>query len=110
MAKGASSAKRTNRVIALLVALSFISTGLVAGFLKEPGAPIETASTTPPRPDVTGTGIRPAEGADWDFESNMGTEQFDYLSNLELQISLFTLSKDMNVISRLPLGTEESSD
>ena len=78
MAKGASSAKRTNRVIALFVALSFIGTGLVAGFLKEPSAPVETASTTPARPDVTGTGIRPAEGADLHFESNMGTEQFDF--------------------------------
>jgi hypothetical protein len=78
MAKGASSAKRTNRVIALFVALSFIGTGLVAGFLKEPSAPVETASTTPARPDATGTGIRPAEGADLHFESNMGTEQFDF--------------------------------
>jgi hypothetical protein len=78
MAKGASSAKRTNRVIALFAALSFIGTGLVAGFLKEPSAPVETASTTPTRPDVTGTGIRPAEGADLHFESNMGTEQFDF--------------------------------
>ena len=78
MAKGASSAKRTNRVIVLFVALSFIGTGLVAGFLKEPSAPVETASTTPPRPDVTGTGIRPAEGADWDFWSNLGDEQFDF--------------------------------
>ncbi len=78
MAKSASSAKRTNRVIALFVALSFIGTGLVAGFLKEPSAPVETASTTPARPDVTGTGIRPAEGADLHFESNMGTEQFDF--------------------------------
>ena len=35
MAKSASSAKRTNRVISLLVALSFIGAGFVAGFLKE---------------------------------------------------------------------------
>ena len=78
MAKSASSATRTNRVISLLVALSFIGAGLVAGFVKQSTTPSETASTTPKRPDVTGTGIRPAEGADLHFESNMGTEQFDF--------------------------------
>ena len=43
MARGASSAKRTNRIIALFVALSFIGIGLVAGFLKEPSTLVETA-------------------------------------------------------------------
>jgi hypothetical protein len=106
MAKGASSAKRTNRVIALFVALSFIGTGLVAGFLKEPSAPVETASTTPPRPDVTGTGIRPAEGADRDFGSNdWGDEQFDFkMDSLNCAAINKELSLDVCAVAHTSTG------
>jgi hypothetical protein len=106
MAKSASSAKRTNRVIALFVALSFIGTGLVAGFLKEPSAPVETASTTPPRPDVTGTGIRPAEGADWDFGSNdWGDEQFDFkMDSLNCAAINKELSLDVCAVAHTSTG------
>ncbi len=106
MAKGASSAKRTNRVIALFVALSFIGTGLVAGFLKEPSTPVETASTTPPRPDVTGTGIRPAEGAEADFGSNdWGDEQFDFkMDSLNCAAINKELSLDVCAVAHTSTG------
>ena len=106
MAKGASSAKRTNRVIALFVALSFIGTGLVVGFLKEPSKPIETASTTPPRLDVTGTGIRPAEGAEADFGSNdWGDEQFDFkMDSLNCAAINKELSLDVCAVAHTSTG------
>jgi hypothetical protein len=105
MAKGASSAKRTNRVISLLVALSFIGAGLVAGFVKQSTTPSETASTTPKRPDVTGTGIRPAESGSYNFWSGLGREQFDFkMKSLNCADMNKELSLDLCAVTRTSHG------
>ena len=105
MAKSASSAKRTNRVISLLVALSFIGAGLVAGFVKQSSTPSETASTTPKRPDVTGTGIRPAESGSYNFWSGLGREQFDFkMKSLNCADMNKELSLDLCAVTRTSHG------
>ena len=105
MAKSASSATRTNRVISLLVALSFIGAGLVAGFVKQSTTPSETASTTPKRPDVTGTGIRPAESGSYNFWSGLGREQFDFkMKSLNCADMNKELSLDLCAVTRTSHG------
>ena len=74
MAKRSSEAKRTNRVLGLLVVLLLIGTGAVALFI-EPSS--SSDATVPSGHDVTTAGVRPAETSRSNFSAGWGTVQFD---------------------------------
>ena len=74
MAKKSSEAKRTNRVLGVLVVLLLIGTGAVA-LLVEPS--MSSDATVPSGSDATTLGVRPAETARSNFSAGWGFEQFD---------------------------------
>ena len=77
MAKKASAAKRTNRVLGLLAVSLLIGTGAVAT-LVSPSSPDATVE-----PGVSGHvgGIRPAETSRSNFSAGWGIEQYDFQMN-----------------------------
>ncbi len=80
MAKTKSSAKRTNRVIALLAVVLLIGAGAAATF-GEPSTdsvPNENTDDTIVPSGEVGAGTRPAETSGNDFYAGLGLEQYDF--------------------------------
>ena len=78
MAKKGSEAKRTNRVLGVLVVLLLIGAGAVALFL-EPSTSSE--ATVVSGKDATTLGVRPAEVSRSNFSAGWGIEQYDFQMN-----------------------------
>jgi hypothetical protein len=78
MAKQASEAKRTNRVLGVLVVLLLIGAGAVALFV-EPTTSSDT--TVVSGNDATTLGVRPAEVSRSNFSAGWGIEQYDFQMN-----------------------------
>jgi len=74
MAKKASEAKRTNRVLGVLVVLLLIGAGAVALLVEPSTSSDETAVSGN---DATTLGVRPAETSRSNFSAGWGIEQFD---------------------------------
>jgi hypothetical protein len=79
MAKKASEAKRTNRVLGVLVVLLLIGTGAVALFV-EPST--SSDATVVAGNDATTLGVRPAEVSRSNFSAGWGIEQHDFQMNV----------------------------
>lgn len=79
MARG-GPARSTNRSIVLigLVLLLVAAAAAVFGDRSDEGTPTTTTTTVPERPQVDGTGTRPAETARSWFDHGTAREQFDY--------------------------------
>ena len=75
MAKQRSEAKRTNRVLGVLVVLLLIGTGAVALFV-EPSTSSDATEVS--GHDVTTLGVRPAETSRSNFSAGWGIEQYDF--------------------------------
>jgi hypothetical protein len=75
MAKQASEAKRTNRVLGVLAVLLLIGAGAVAQFV-EPSSSSE--ATVVSGNDGTTLGVRPAEVSRSNFSAGWGIEQYDF--------------------------------
>jgi len=78
MAKKASEAKRTNRVLGVLVVLLLIGAGAVALFV-EPST--SSDATVVSGNDATTLGVRPAEVSRSNFSAGWGIEQYDFQMN-----------------------------
>ena len=80
MAKTQSSAKRTNRVIALLAVLLLIGSGAAAAFGDQSSGsvPNENPDETIVPSGEVGAGTRPAETSDNNFYAGLGIEQYDF--------------------------------
>ena len=78
MAKKASEAKRTNRVLGVLVGLLLIGAGAVALFV-EPST--SSDATVVSGNDGTTLGVRPAEVSRSNFSAGWGIEQYDFQMN-----------------------------
>ena len=78
MAKKASEAKRTNRVLGVLVVLLLIGAGAVAQFV-EPSTSSE--ATVVSGNDASTLGVRPAEVSRSNFSAGWGIEQYDFQMN-----------------------------
>jgi hypothetical protein len=78
MAKQASEAKRTNRLLGLLVVLLLIGAGAVALFV-EPST--SSDATVVSGSDTTTLGVRPAEVSRSNFSAGWGIEQYDFQMN-----------------------------
>ena len=78
MAKQRSEAKRTNRVLGVLVVLLLIGTGAVA-LLVEPSP--SSDATVVSGNDATTLGVRPAETLRSSFSAGWGIEQYDFQMN-----------------------------
>jgi hypothetical protein len=78
MAKKASEAKRTNRVLGVLVVLLLIGAGAVALFI-EPST--SSDATVVSGNDATTSGVRPAEVSRSNFSAGWGIEQYDFQMN-----------------------------
>jgi hypothetical protein len=78
MAKKASEAKRTNRVLGVLVVLLLIGTGAVALFVEPSPSSDETVVSGN---DATTMGVRPAEVSRSNFSTGWGIEQYDFQMN-----------------------------
>lgn len=78
MAKQASEAKRTNRVLGVLVVLLLIGAGAVALFV-EPST--SSDATVVSGSDTTTLGVRPAEVSRSNFSAGWGIEQYDFQMN-----------------------------
>ena len=78
MAKQASEAKRTNRVLGVLVVLLLIGAGAVALFV-EPST--SSDATVVPGDDASMLGVRPAETSRSNFSAGWGIEQYDFQMN-----------------------------
>ncbi len=102
MAKKASEAKRTNRVLGVLVVLLLIGAGAVALFV-EPSTSSE--ATVVSGNDATTLGVRPAEVLRSNFSAGWGIEQYDFqmtaLSCSELNTHITT---DLCAVARTKHG------
>jgi hypothetical protein len=78
MAKQRSEAKRTNRVLGVLVVLLLIGAGAVALFV---GPSTSSDATVVARNDATTLGVRPAEVSRSNFSAGWGIEQYDFQMN-----------------------------
>ena len=78
MAKQASEAKRTNRVLGVLVVLLLIGAGAVALFAEPPTS---SDATVVSGNDGTTLGVRPAEVSRSNFSAGWGIEQYDFQMN-----------------------------
>lgn len=78
MAKQASEAKRTNRVLGVLVVLLLIGAGAVALFV-EPST--SSNATVVSGNDASTVGVRPAEVSRSNFSAGWGIEQYDFQMN-----------------------------
>jgi hypothetical protein len=78
MAKQASEAKRTNRVLGVLVVLLLIGAVAVALFM-EPST--SSDATVESGNDATTLGVRPAEVSRSNFSAGWGIEQYDFQMN-----------------------------
>ena len=78
MAKKASEAKRTNRVLGVLVILLLIGAGAVALFVEPTTS---SDATVVPGDDASMLGVRPAETSRSNFSAGWGIEQYDFQMN-----------------------------
>jgi hypothetical protein len=78
MAKKASEAKRTNRVLGVLVVLLLIGAGAVALFVEPSTSPDATVVSGN---DSTTLNVRPAEVSRSNFSAGWGIEQYDFQMN-----------------------------
>jgi hypothetical protein len=78
MAKQASEAKRTNRVLGVLVVLLLIGAGAVALFVEPSTSPDATVVSGN---DSTTLNVRPAEVSRSNFSAGWGIEQYDFQMN-----------------------------
>lgn len=102
MAKKSSEAKRTNRVLGLLVVLLLIGTGAVALFI-EPSS--SSDATVVSGHDATTAGVRPAEISRSNFSAGWGIEQYDFQMNALSCTELNThITTDLCAVARTKHG------
>jgi hypothetical protein len=102
MAKRLSVAKRTNRVLGLLVVLLLIGTGAVALFV-EPSS--SSDATVVSGHDATTAGVRPAETSRSNFSAGWGIEQYDFQMNALSCTELNThITTDLCAVARTKHG------
>ena len=102
MAKKSSEAKRTNRVLGLLVVLLLIGTGAVALFV-EPSS--SSDATVVSGHDATSLGVRPAETSRSNFSAGWGIEQYDFQMNALSCTELNThITTDLCAVARTKHG------
>jgi hypothetical protein len=102
MAKQASEAKRTNRVLGVLVVLLLIGAGAVALFV-EPSTSSE--ATVVSGNDATTMGVRPAEVSRSNFSAGWGIEQYDFQMNALSCSELNThITTDLCAVARTKHG------
>ena len=96
MAKGASPAKRTNRVLVSLAFLAVVGASVAAAFGSGPNAS-STSTTTPSAPSSNDIpGARPAETALSWFDHGFAVEQFDYeMDELSCEAVEKTITPDL---------------
>jgi hypothetical protein len=78
MAKQRNEAKRTNRVLGVLVVLLLVGAGAVALFVEPSTSSDETVVSGN---DATTLGVRPAEVSRSNFSAGWGIEQYDFQMN-----------------------------
>jgi hypothetical protein len=102
MAKKASEAKRTNRVLGVLVVLLLIGTGAVALFVEPSPSSDETVVSGN---DATTMGVRPAEVSRSNFSTGWGIEQYDFQMNALSCSELNThITTDLCAVARTKHG------
>jgi hypothetical protein len=102
MAKQRSEAKRTNRVLGVLVVLLLIGAGAVALFV-EPSTSSE--ATVVSGNDATTMGVRPAEVSRSNFSAGWGIEQYDFQMNALSCSELNThITTDLCAVARTKHG------
>ena len=102
MAKKASEAKRTNRVLGVLVVLLLIGAGAVAQFV-EPST--SSDATVVSGNDATTLGVRPAEVSRSNFSAGWGIEQYDFQMNALSCSELNThITTDLCAVARTKHG------
>ena len=102
MAKKSSEAKRTNRVLGLLVVLLLIGTGAVALFVE---ASSSSDATVVSGHDATTAGVRPAETSRSNFSAGWGIEQYDFQMNALSCTELNThITTDLCAVARTKHG------
>jgi len=102
MAKQASEAKRTNRVLGVLVVLLLIGAGAVALFV-EPST--SSDATVMSGHDATTLGVRPAEVSRSNFSAGWGIEQYDFQMNALSCSELNThITTDLCAVARTKHG------
>ena len=102
MAKKASEAKRTNRVLGVLVVLLLIGAGAVALFV-EPST--SSDATVVSGHDATTLGVRPAEVSRSNFSAGWGIEQYDFQMNALSCSELNThITTDLCAVARTKHG------
>jgi hypothetical protein len=102
MAKKASEAKRTNRLLGVLVVLLLIGAGAVALFV-EPSTSSE--ATVVSGNDSTTLGVRPAEVSRSNFSAGWGIEQYDFQMNALSCSELNThITTDLCAVARTKHG------
>jgi hypothetical protein len=102
MAKQRSEAKRTNRVLGVLVVLLLIGAGAVALFV-EPST--SSDATVVSGNDATTLGVRPAEVSRSNFSAGWGIEQYDFQMNALSCSELNThITTDLCAVARTKHG------
>jgi hypothetical protein len=102
MAKNKSEAKRTNRVLGVLVVLLLIGAGAVALFV-EPST--SSDATVVSGNDATTLGVRPAEVSRSNFSAGWGIEQYDFQMNALSCSELNThITTDLCAVARTKHG------
>jgi hypothetical protein len=102
MAKQRCEAKRTNRVLGVLVVLLLIGTGAVALFV-EPSKSFD--ATVVSGNDATTLGVRPAEVSRSNFSAGWGIEQYDFQMNALSCSELNThITTDLCAVARTKHG------
>ena len=107
MAKTKSSAKRTNRVIALLAVLLLIGAGAAATFGDQStgSVPNENADDTIVPSGEVGAGTRPAETSGNDFYAGLGLEQYDFkMKSLDCDAMNDHITTDLCGVARTKHG------
>jgi hypothetical protein len=95
MAKGASPAKRTNRVLASLAFIAVVGASVAAVVGSGPNAS-SSSTTTPSAPNNSVPGARPAETALSWFDHGFAVEQFDYeMDELSCEAVEKTITPDL---------------
>ena len=107
MAKTKSSAKRTNRVIALLAVLLLIGSGAAAAFGEQSSGsvPNENPDETIVPTGEVGAGTRPAETSDNNFYAGLGIEQYDFkMKSLDCDAMNDHITTDLCGVARTKHG------
>jgi hypothetical protein len=102
MAKQRSEAKRTNRVLGVLVVLLLIGAGAVALFVEPSTSPDATVVSGN---DATTLNVRPAEVSRSNFSAGWGIEQYDFQMNALSCSELNThITTDLCAVARTKHG------